>query len=152
MQRFVRGMLLLSACWLLCGNSELFARNRRCCRYSYGSYGSSGGSCVNYAKGNSGYTSANSTNSSQQRAYYSYASYGSTGGSTTYQQPAASQPRVVAKSVQPQNHRVTLELTVPEAAQVYLVNQRMSLQGTTRRFVVPVSDATKSYQYRMALT
>lgn len=158
MRRVLRSIAFITACWLLCGNSDLFARHRHCNCYSYGSYGSSGGSGGNYRNGNtSGYSNGYYANNNvQPKVQHSYASYGSTGGSPAYrQQPVAPQQRVAAtRPVQPQSHKVTLELTVPEAAQVYLVNQRMSLVGTTRRFVIPISDATKSYQYpiRIELT
>lgn len=157
MRRVLRSALFLVVCWLVCGNSELFARHRRCNSYSYGSYGSSGGSCANCGYGTStGYSTGYYANNTQPKVQHSYASYGSTGGSPAYrQQSAAPQQRVAAtKPVQTQTNKVTLEMIVPEAAQVYLVNQRMSLAGTTRRFVIPISDANQTYQYpiRVELT
>ena len=40
-----------------------------------------------------------------------------------------------------------LILTVPENAVVYLVDQRMTLTGTSRRFRIPLKVAGKDYTY-----
>jgi uncharacterized protein (TIGR03000 family) len=46
-----------------------------------------------------------------------------------------------------QSDRAQLTLSVPGDAVVYLSNQRMTLQGTVREFVVPGLKAGMSYRY-----
>jgi len=63
------------------------------------------------------------------------------------QEKDASQEIAVQDAPSTIQHRARLVLHVPESAEVFLMNQKMSTMGTTRLFNVPVNDPTKDHSY-----
>jgi len=43
--------------------------------------------------------------------------------------------------------KVTLNLNVPGDSVVYLMNQKMTITGENRRYVIPMPSATQTYDY-----
>ncbi len=141
--------------------SDAFARKHKSSNGSLGSSGSSGGSYGSH--GSSGGSHGSSGGSSGSAGHYgsngssggSYASHGSSGssggGHTTPAAPAA--PMAPAAPEQPQaavqRPSAMLVMSVPESAVVYLMGQRMTLTGTTRRFRIPLKENGKDYGYQI---
>lgn len=104
---------------------------------SSGSYGSSGGSYGSYGSGGGSYGSYGSYGSgggSWGSYGGSYGSYGSAGGYYVTASNVTSAPA---------DTRVAqLIVNVPQDANVYLQDQRMTLTGARRRYVSPALDAT----------
>jgi uncharacterized protein (TIGR03000 family) len=137
---------------------------------SYGSYGSSGGSYGSYGSNGGSYGSSGGSYgssggswgysgdcySSSGGSWGSYGSNGSSGGSygsyggggVAYSDyaytSAAPTTAVVAAADTTQGH---LSFNVPSEAIVYLVNQRMTLTGTVRNYIIPGLQAGRQYRY-----
>jgi uncharacterized protein (TIGR03000 family) len=125
---------------------------------SYGSWGSHGSSGGSYSHGSSGgffghhgssggfFSHGSSGSSGSSGNYGSYGSSGSSGGvvgAASAEMPTST--AVVAVPVSAD--RAQLILNVPADAVVYLSNQRMTLEGTTREFTVPGLTAGMEYRY-----
>lgn len=108
---------------------------------SYGSCGSSGGSCGSHGScGSSGGSCGSSGGSCG--SWGSYGSCGSSGGHVVHYHAAVT-------PVQPAEMRATLELQVPSNAVVYLMNQKMTITGEVRRFTVPLTSTDRVYDYQV---
>ena len=112
---------------------------------SYGSCGSSGGSC-----GSSGGSCGSSGGSCG--SWGSYGSCGSSGGSCGssgghHHYPPAPAAPATTSVLRPADLKVTLELNVPADAVVYLMNQKMTITGPIRRYSIPLTNATSTYDY-----
>jgi len=64
-------------------------------------------------------------------------------------QPSASDVKILAPPVTSSTDRSSaiLVVKVPEDATVYLVDQKMTLTGTERRYRIPLADPGKEYTY-----
>jgi uncharacterized protein (TIGR03000 family) len=143
------GGLALAAA-LVMGASDAEAGHHHHSWGSYGSCGSSGGSYGSWGScgssggswGSSGGSWGSSGSSGSSGSYGSYGSSGSSGGAPAMTSYSESPSTAVAQS-----DRAHLTLSVPGDAVVYLSNQRMTLEGTVREFVVPGLKAGLQYRY-----
>lgn len=142
--------------------SDAFARKHKSgSNGSLGSSGSSGGSYHSHGSsgggGSNGGSHASSgghygSNGTSGGAYSSLGSSGSSGaGHTTPAAPAAPVAPMAPEQTQAavQRPSAILVMNVPESSVIYLMGQRMTLTGTTRRFRIPLKANGKEYGYQI---
>ncbi|MEY3459665.1 MAG: hypothetical protein RL215_2822 [Planctomycetota bacterium] len=101
----------------------------------YKHYGSSGSSS---SHGSSGSSSSHGSSGSSS-------SHGSSGSSSSHGKIIISAPAAVTATTKP----ATLVVNVPADAVVYLMDQKMTLTGTERRYSIPVRQADADYTYQI---
>ena len=129
---------------------------------NYGSYGSTGGTSYgsSYSSGVSYPSSSVYSGSSYPTQSYPVESYpsdvydsGSVPAVDSYYEPnavydgaslKAPEVRDLAKS---EERRARIVFELPESAELYLVGEKMDLEGTTRKFVSPKLEEGKTYTY-----
>jgi uncharacterized protein (TIGR03000 family) len=161
------GGMALATALVLAANYAQAGHHHSCGSYgscgssggSYGSSGSSGGSYGSYGSSGGGYHhhhhhhSHGSSGSSG--SYGSYGSSGSSGYSGSSGSSGSSGGEAVTYSATAPTNTVVAEVTdqarltlnVPSDAVVYLSNQRMTMEGTVREFVIPGLKSGMQYRY-----
>jgi uncharacterized protein (TIGR03000 family) len=111
---------------------------------SSSSHGSSGSSSSHGSKGSSG-SHGSSGSSSSHGSKGSSGSHGSSGSSSSHGKVTISAPAAVTATTRP----ATLVVNVPADAVVYLMDQKMTLTGTERRYSIPLRQADADYNYQI---